>query len=35
MLDQILIGEANTPDEIEEYFEEYDKDWYIGLECLS
>jgi hypothetical protein len=32
MLDQILIGEANTPDEIEEYFEEYDKDWYIGLE---
>ncbi|XP_076098379.1 pecanex-like protein 4 [Mytilus galloprovincialis] len=32
MLDQILIGEANTPEETQEYFEEYDKDWYIGLE---
>lgn len=32
MLDQILIGEANSHEEVQEYFEEYDKDWYIGTE---
>lgn len=32
MMDQILIGEANSPEELQEYFEEYDNDWYMGLE---
>jgi len=32
MLDQVLLGEASTPEEVQEYLEEYDRDWYIGLE---
>ena len=32
MLDQILLGEASSMEEFQEYFEEYDRDWYIGLE---
>ena len=32
MLDQVLMGEATTPGEFEEYLVEFDRDWYIGLE---
>ena len=32
MLDQMLLGEATTNSELQEYLEEYDRDWYIGLE---
>lgn len=32
MLDQVLMGEATTPAEFEEYLTEFDRDWYIGLE---
>lgn len=32
MLDQTLMGEATTPEEIQEYLTEFDSDWYIGLE---
>ena len=32
MLDQMLLGEATTSEELQEYLEEYDRDWYIGLE---
>ena len=32
MLDQMLLGEATTNAELQEYLEEYDRDWYIGLE---
>ena len=32
MLDQMLLGEATSNAELQEYLEEYDKDWYIGLE---
>lgn len=32
MLDQTLLGEATTNAELQEYLEEYDRDWYIGLE---
>jgi hypothetical protein len=32
MLDQTLMGEATTPEEVEEYLTEFDSDWYIGLE---
>lgn len=32
MLDQVLMGEATTPAEFEEYLMEFDRDWYIGLE---
>lgn len=32
MLDQVLMGEATTPAEFEDYLTEFDRDWYIGLE---
>ena len=32
MLDQMLLGELNSPEEWQETLEEYDRDWYIGLE---
>ncbi|XP_060062887.1 pecanex-like protein 4 [Ylistrum balloti] len=32
MLDQMLLGEATSSEELQEYMEEYDRDWYIGLE---
>lgn len=32
MLDQTLLGEVTSPEELQEYLEEYDRDWYIGLE---
>ena len=32
MLDQMLLGEFSTPDDVQECLEEYDRDWYIGLE---
>ena len=28
----MLLGEATSNAELQEYLEEYDKDWYIGLE---
>ena len=32
MIDQLLLGELSTETEWQEALEEYDNDWYIGLE---
>jgi hypothetical protein len=32
MIDQMLLGEMTSDKEWQEALEEYDRDWYIGLE---
>ena len=29
-IDQILLGDTSSNEELQEYMEEYDRDWYIG-----
>ena len=31
-IDQMLLGEVSSHEELQEYLDEYDKDWYIGSE---
>ena len=31
-IDQALLGEATSPEEFDEYLEEYDAQWYLGTE---
>ena len=32
MVDHLLLGDISNNDELMEYLEEYDTDWYIGQE---
>ena len=32
MIDQALLGEASSNEEVQEYLEEYEADWLIGCE---
>jgi len=32
MMDQMLLGEFSSADDWQEALEEYDRDWYIGVE---
>ena len=31
-IEQILMGDVSSNEELQEYLEEYDRDWYIGSE---
>ncbi len=31
-IEQVLMGDVTSNDELQEYLEEYDRDWYIGSE---